>query len=526
MIPAPRSLGHVSSAFVIRQGRVPLSARSPAYGRIEQCHIMLHMNMEHIRPILDRVVAEKRPSEIPTASAVLDDGRLLEMVVDPLRDETRFVVGDASAWQFVPELHRPDMTVLVPYSPRNNLLRHKVVLFPSGPEEYGSDAALVTSIQAFIHRWVDVSPLFEKLAASYVLLSWVAESFHELPYLRVRGEPGTGKTRFLQTIGAIANKPIFASGASSVASLFRILDAFRGTLLIDESDFRMSDEKAEIVKILNNGNVRGFPILRAEANRHTKEFNPRAYDVFGPKILASRGFFDDKALESRFLSEEMGAGHLREDIAINLPGTHALEALHLRNQLLLFRLRNFQKPRSLEALVDRSIEPRLNQVLVPLLSIIEDPDARADLQELARELHRQMVGDRGLELEGQILDVICGIARESGATLAIRDITTAFLARHALDYPHLTPKKIGWVIRKKLGLTTDRTRDGYVIASSESAKLERLYQRYGLSVAPATSGLHNVPVEDAPGVDNPGSEAASSDVDNPNESRMVDHQIW
>ena len=36
----------------------------------------------------------------------------------------------------------------------------------------------------------------------------------------------------------------------------------RGTLIVDEGDFRFSDEKAELVKILNNGNGRGFPVLR------------------------------------------------------------------------------------------------------------------------------------------------------------------------------------------------------------------------------------------------------------------------
>ena len=54
-------------------------------------------------------------------------------------------------------------------------------------------------------------------------------------------------------MGSLCYKPIFASGASTVSPLFRILDSFRGTLIIDEDDFRFSDEKAEVVKILNNG---------------------------------------------------------------------------------------------------------------------------------------------------------------------------------------------------------------------------------------------------------------------------------
>jgi hypothetical protein len=46
----------------------------------------------------------------------------------------------------------------------------------------------------------------------------------------------------------------------TISPIFHTLDAFKGTLIIDEADFRFSDERAEIVKILNNGNVQGMPV--------------------------------------------------------------------------------------------------------------------------------------------------------------------------------------------------------------------------------------------------------------------------
>ncbi len=196
---------------------------------------------------------------------------------------------------------------------------------------------LLAEIQAFIHSYVDVSPLFEKIASYYVLFSWVYDSFNELPYLRLRGDPGSGKTRFLLTVGSLCYKPIFASGASTVSPLFRIIDAFRGTLIVDEGDFRLSDERAEIVKILNNGNARGFPVLRSEVTPK-REFNPTAYTVFGPKLVATRGLFQDRALESRCITEAIGQQRLREDMPINLPFLYKQEALELRNKLLLFRI--------------------------------------------------------------------------------------------------------------------------------------------------------------------------------------------
>src|SRR5207237_5708350 len=134
----------------------------------------------------------------------------------------------------------------VPYSTNNNLSRNRVALFPSEAKDYGSESALIEGIRAFIHRYVDVSPLFETIAIYYVLLSWVYEDFNELPYLRIRGDFGSGKTRFLLIVGSICFRPIFASGASSISPIFRILDSFKVTLIIDEGDFRMSAEKTDL----------------------------------------------------------------------------------------------------------------------------------------------------------------------------------------------------------------------------------------------------------------------------------------
>jgi hypothetical protein len=267
-----------------------------------------------------------------------------------------------------------------------------------------------------------------------------------------------------------------------------MLDSFHGTLIVDEGDFRFSDEKAEVVKILNNGNVKGFPVLRSESDGK-REFNPRAYHVFGPKLVATRGFFDDKALESRFLTEEMGQYRLRADVPINQPSTCKDESLHIRNQLLLFRFRNLNKKKPTEALVDRSIEPRLNQIFVPLLSIIEDPTAIEDLRELARRYNREMIADRGMDMEAQILEIIRDTlaSQYGGSRLPLKDITSWFVDRHGMDYERkITSKWIGTIIRKKLNLRTMKSHGAYLIPISEKPKLEP--RRYGWeNIAPKSN---------------------------------------
>lgn len=429
--------------------------------------------------------AEKKlnqPKKIPTVSRVFDDDAILEMVYQPQERRTSFVLWKDGKWSFEKSFPLDKRFNLVPYSPNNNLIKNEIILLPSGPEEYGSEKDLVNEIQSFIHRYVHVSPLYEKISTYYVLFSWIYDGFNELPYLRLRGDYGSGKTRFLLIVGSLCYKPVFASGASTVSPVFHILDAFKGTLVIDEGDFRFSDEKAEMVKILNNGNVKGFPVLRIQISEN-KEFNPRAFPVFGPKIVATRGYYDDRALESRFISEEMGQQKLRDDIPINLPSEYKEEALIIRNKLLLFRFRNFGKKKTIEELVDRSIEPRLNQIFVPLMSVIEDEEVRGQIKEVAFQYNQEMIVDRGMDIEAQVLEVIKDLSSNSEKTgIFIKDITSLFTERFGLDYDRkITNKWIGNIVRKKLKLKTQKSHGVFVLSPTEKAKLDRLYEKYGIS---------------------------------------------
>ncbi len=449
------------------------------------------MNRELNEPTKDT----EKERRVPTVSAQLADGTLVEMVLDPETKRSSFVLAKSGECHSADSVAISPSLRLVPYSARNNLLAHEVVLLPSEPAEYDSDTELLSDIESFIHRYVDVTPLFEKIASYYVLLTWVYDGFNELPYLRLRGEPGSGKTRFLLTVGSLCYKPIFASGASTVSPLFRIIDSFRGTLVIDEGDFRVSDEQAEIVKILNNGNAKGFPVLRSEATGNRGEFDPRAYEVYGPKLIATRGFFQDRALESRCLTEETGQRELRKDLPISLPESFKNEARGLRNKLLLYRFRNFRTKNPVADQGDSTIEPRLNQIFLPLLTVVSDPKDREELRELARRYHSEMISERGMDIEAQILEIIRDL-RASEQALSIKDITSWLSDQHGEEYERkVTARWVGSVIRRKLHLKSAKTRSGYVIPPEELPKVDRLYERYGITAdrddGPATEASNS-----------------------------------
>ena len=422
---------------------------------------------------------EKKPRSKPIVSAILEDATIVEMLYRPETHETTLVCFRDGEAKENSSLDLPHLGLVMPYSAQNNLLTHGVVLFPSSVGEYGTEAELLAEVREFIHRYADVSESFEEVASLYVLLSWVYDAFQEVPYLRLKGDFGSGKSRCLQTIGSLSYKPMFVSGASTVSPIFRILDSFRGTLVMDESDFRFSDEKAEIVKILNNGNAAGFPVLRSEATP-TKEFNPRAFTVFGPKIIATRSDFDDRALESRCITEVMSGLPPRPNIPLSLPKSFHEEAKHLRNKLLAYRFRNHgRRRRDWLPAREPGIEARVAQVFSSLLAVAEDEDARSRILELARKQSGTIREDRNTSIEAMLLGIMVEMRRDM-CPLGVKEIAERFADRYQQDFARpIAPRWIGAQIRRRLSLATVKSHGTFLIPETEEEKLLGLFERFG-----------------------------------------------
>ena len=422
---------------------------------------------------------DERNAGIPTVAHVAAD-TIVELVYDPETRRTGLAVSRfGGLWNIEQEVRIHTGETLTPYSAKNNLIANDCVLLPSQPEHHGDKAALIADIAAFLHRYVNLSPAFEQIAAHYILLSWVHDAFSEVPYLRLRGDYGTGKTRGLLAIGSLCYRPFFASGASTVSPLFHTLDRFGGTLILDEADFRFSDATSEITKILNNGNLKGLPVLRTIQNRD-KEYNPQAFRVFGPKLIAMRGHFDDPALESRFLTEEMGTNAMRADIPIATPPSLKLEALALRNRLLHFRFCHLFETKPDPSVLIEGVEARVNQIAQPLLSLVDDPQLRSTIAERLKDEQAGRRASRRETVEARVLLITKdALATEKGSGVSIGVIADRFNAAFAGEHGHAaSDRQIGHVVRKTLGLPTVKSHGIFVVPKSEKPKVDALWTRY------------------------------------------------
>jgi hypothetical protein len=421
-------------------------------------------------------VSSKKEQCEPIVSRRTDDGTMLEAIVDGEHRQSRLIVFRHGKWSeatsVVVEGRR-----YVPYSARNNLLTHGVIRLPSAVGDYDSESELLAEVQQFIHQYMDLEPAFEEVAAHYVLMSWGYDTFNELPYLRVRGDYGSGKSRFLLTVGALCYKPLFASGASTVSPIFRMIDQIGGTLVLDEADFRLSDERAEITKILNCGFARGFPLLRSQATP-TKEFNPRAFNIFGPKLVATRHRFEDEALESRCLTAVLGERAMRSDIPVSLPRTFDGEAERLRNKLLSYRFRRFCGRRSEVADGEQDVDPRRAQISAALLSVATSAEARARLTDFLRD---RPTTDRQSRFatERRVLVVVRRLIGES-SSVSLQLIAKGFQTEVGHEYGvDVSPRWIGSILRR-LGIQPQKSNGNYVISISEFPRLRALFLQHGV----------------------------------------------
>lgn len=418
---------------------------------------------------------QKKPN---CSSFIKEGGDIWEMVYDQENEDTFFVSIHDGKVDYRLMIESNGIQT-VPYPIENPLVGKKIVLFPSRAEEYKTESDLISEISDFIHKYLEVSEFSEQIAPFYVLLSWVFDSFKELPYLRAIGDYGSGKSRFLKVVGSLCYKPVFPGGATSTAPIFRILDQFKGTLVLDEADMKFSDTTSEMVKILNTGFQANVPVLRCSSGDNN--YAIEAYDVFGPKIIATRKKFEDEALESRFIVEYMDGKLTRSDIPLNLDDDFEQEALNIRNKCLMWRLQNYGKVSLDTSFKSIVVEPRLIQIMTPLISVIKDEQIKKNLVNYIEKHNQELIVGRGLSYEAPILRIIINMVENGGIDVTMESIALAFNMGLVRGDKELSGRKVGIIVREKFGFKTERKNIGYVLdLNNYNGQIKRLKKKYGL----------------------------------------------
>ncbi len=123
--------------------------------------------------------------------------------------------------------------------------------------------------------------------------------FNTYPYVFWNAMKASGKTKVLTLTEMMAFNSINATNISSSA-LFRLIQANKCTMLLDENENATEHQISEWKSILLSGYKRAGKVYRAEEGKKkgSKVFKVNEYEVYSPKMVANIGGVED-VLESR-----------------------------------------------------------------------------------------------------------------------------------------------------------------------------------------------------------------------------------
>lgn len=388
-----------------------------------------------------QTVSEAYEPQVVTTSKV-DSATLYEEIVTD--NKAMFIYLNSSKFKRSESVNVNGVT----YIPiLDDAIKQQAVLLPSDAIEYGSVEKLIDDIQKHIRTYLDIDDDYVVFASYYTLLSWVYEKIDTLPYLRALGDTGTGKSRFLRILGGLCYKPIFVAGAITPAPIYRMIKRWGGTLVVDEADFKDSDEKGEVITILNCGFSKGMPVIRCERDNPD---NVQILPTFSPKIIATRKSFTDAALESRCLTQIMRQT-IRRNIPRILPKEFYEEELLLRNKLLKFRFDHYDKvdTNKIKDIKLGELEPRLEQATISFAVLFYNiPEVFEKFKAFLKEYQQGLIEERASSYDGQIVTAYIELV-DNG----IKDISAVDIAAH-IDEPKVFSARVIGKHLKSLGLIT------------------------------------------------------------------------
>ncbi len=155
----------------------------------------------------------------------------------------------------------------------------------------------------------------------WVIGTYIFEIFDAFPRLVFYGPKQSGKSKMLNFLSKICHNSQYTI-IPSTAAMFRIIQKWKPTLILDEFNLYSSNENKEVVAILRQGYKQGGQIPRCEKLRIKTESGSRElqeivyYDVYCPIAFAGLTINDDQLLD--------------RCIAINLVRSNRFEIVNTR----------------------------------------------------------------------------------------------------------------------------------------------------------------------------------------------------
>jgi len=146
-------------------------------------------------------------------------------------------------------------------------------------------AKLLSGIRTIIQRFVICSKETAIATTLWICMTWLMDVVQVAPLAVIYApEKRCGKTLLLSVIGKMSFRPLTASSISP-AALYRAIEAWQPTMLIDEADACLKDNE-ELRGIINSGHTRDSSyVIRTVGDA----FTPTRFNTWSAKAISGIG---------------------------------------------------------------------------------------------------------------------------------------------------------------------------------------------------------------------------------------------
>ena len=314
----------------------------------------------------------------------------------------------------------------------------ELLRLPDRTEDFGTTDSLTADVSQLIRRYAVLDDAAALLVTSFVVSTWVVDCLPSAPCLNVWGLAGT-ETVLVDLLSCLCRHPLRLA-EPSVRELLRLPLGLAPTLIIKQPSERT------LTRLLAATTEPDFNLLR----------DGRCLNVQCPTIVCTREPVAVSALAVRLIPDKAEYRRIGEREAQDL--AEKFQPRLMRYRLTRHRLvadSHFDRP---EFAPDTRLLARILGA-----SVEGSPELQGRIVDALSKIDEQCKVEQSQGIGAVILEALLALCHEKKLRALVHEVTTLangiLLGRH--ENLELTPKAVGGIMRKKLGLWTERRGPGY-----------------------------------------------------------------
>ncbi|MGA8213428.1 MAG: hypothetical protein WB799_07525 [Candidatus Sulfotelmatobacter sp.] len=314
----------------------------------------------------------------------------------------------------------------------------EVLRLPARTEDFGTTDSLTADVSQLIRRYAVLDDAAALLVTSFIVSTWVVDCLPSAPCLNVWGPAGT-ETILVDLLSCLCRHPLRVA-EPSVRELLSLPPGLAPTLIIKQPSERT------LTRLLAATTEPDVNLLR----------DGRCINVQCPTIVCTGEPVAVSALSFRLIPDKAEYRRI---------GKREAQELAEKFQPRLMRYRLSQHRLVADSHFDRPEFAPDTRLLARILgaSVEGSPELQGRIVDALSQIDEQCKVEQSQGLGAVILEALLALCHEHKPRALVLEVTKLangiLLGRH--ENLELTPKAVGGIMRKKLGLWTERHGPGY-----------------------------------------------------------------